>query len=40
MDPFEKKGFFPVELMIALAINFVVAAIGYYAIMMWGLFSG
>jgi hypothetical protein len=26
--------------MIALAINLVVAILGYYAIMMWGLFRG
>jgi hypothetical protein len=36
MDPFE-----PVEVIIAtLAINLVVAILGYYAIMMWGLFRG
>ena len=41
MDPFEKKRFLlPIEVMIALAINLVVAVLGYYAIMMWGLFRG
>jgi hypothetical protein len=41
MDPFEKKRFLvPIEVMIALAINVVVAVLSYYAIMMWGLFSG
>jgi hypothetical protein len=41
MDPFEKKRFLlPIEAMIALAINVVVALLGYYAIMMWGLFMG
>jgi hypothetical protein len=40
MDPFEKRRFLPVELMIALGINVFVAVLGYYAIMMWGLFSG
>ena len=40
MDPFEKKPFLPIELMIALAINVVVAILGYYAIMMWGLYRG
>jgi hypothetical protein len=41
MDPFEKKRFLiPIELMIVLAINVVVAVLGYYAIMMWGLFRG
>jgi hypothetical protein len=36
MDPFEKKRLLPVELMIALAINVVVAILGHYAIMMVG----
>jgi hypothetical protein len=40
MDPFEKKPFLPIELMIALAINVVVEILGYYAIMMWGLYRG
>ena|ERR1700688_4589281 len=40
MDPFEKKRLLPIEVMIALAINIVVAILGYYAIMMWGLFKG
>jgi hypothetical protein len=41
MDLFEKKRFLiPIELMIVLAINLVVAVLGYYAIMMWGLLSG
>ena len=40
MDPFEKKRLLPIELMIALAINVVVAILGYYAIMMWGLYKG
>jgi hypothetical protein len=40
MDPFEKKPFLPIELMITLAINVVVAILGYYAIMMWGLYRG
>jgi hypothetical protein len=39
MDPFEKKRLLPIEVMIALAINLVVV-LGYYAIMMWGLFRG
>jgi hypothetical protein len=39
MDQFEKKRFLlPIELMIALAINVVVAVLSYYAIVMWGLF--
>jgi hypothetical protein len=38
MDPFEKKRFLlPIEVAIALAINVVVAFLGYYAFMMWGL---
>jgi hypothetical protein len=32
--------FLPVEVMVALAINVVIAVLGYYAIMMWGLFRG
>jgi hypothetical protein len=40
MDPFEKKPDLPIELMIALATNVVVAILGYYAIMMWGLYRG
>jgi hypothetical protein len=40
MDLFEKKRFLiPIELVIVLTINLVVAVLGYYAIMMWGLFS-
>jgi hypothetical protein len=40
MDPFEKKRFLlPIELMIALAINLVVAVFSYYAVMMWGLWG-
>jgi hypothetical protein len=42
MDPFEKKRRFllPIEVMIALAINVVVAVLSYYAIMMWGILRG
>jgi hypothetical protein len=40
MDLFEKKQFLiPIELVIVLAINLVVAVLCYYATMMWGLFS-
>jgi hypothetical protein len=39
MDPFDEKRFvLPIEAMVALAINLVVAVLGYYAIMVWGLF--
>jgi hypothetical protein len=39
MDPFEEKRFvLPIEAMVALAINLVVAVLGYYSIMVWGLF--
>jgi hypothetical protein len=39
--PFEKKRFLPpIELMIVLALNAVVAILGYYAIMMWGFVRG
>ena len=41
MDPFDKKRFvLPIEAIVALAINLVVAVLGYYAIMVWGLFRG
>jgi hypothetical protein len=35
----EKRVVLPIEVIIVLAINVVVAAFGYYAITMWGLFS-
>jgi len=35
----EMKVVLPIEVMIAVAINIVVVAFGYYAITMWGLFS-
>jgi hypothetical protein len=41
MDPFEKKRFLlPIEVVMALAINLVIIVLGYYAMMMWGLFRG
>ena len=41
MDQFEKKrSLLPVEVVIALAINVVVAMLGYYVVTLWGLFSG
>ena len=40
MERFEKNRLLPIEVMIALAINVVVAILGYYAIMMWGLYRG
>ena len=41
MDPFDKKRFvLPIEAIVALAINLVVAVLGYYAIIVWGLFRG
>jgi hypothetical protein len=41
MDLFEKKRFLlPIEVLIALAINVVVVVLGYYAMIMWGLFRG
>jgi hypothetical protein len=40
MDLFEKKRFLiPIELVIVIAINLVVAVLCCYTIMMWGLFS-
>jgi hypothetical protein len=35
----EKRLVLPIEVMIAVAVNVVVVAFGYYAITMWGLFS-
>jgi hypothetical protein len=40
MDPFDKKPNLPVEVMITLAINVVVAILCYCAMMLWGLFGG
>jgi hypothetical protein len=40
MDRFDKKPILPVEVMITLAINIVVAVLVYYANMLWGLFGG
>jgi hypothetical protein len=39
MDPFDKKRLLPLEVMIALAINVVVAILGYYAITIGGLYQ-
>jgi hypothetical protein len=39
MDSFQKKQFLPIEVLIVLAINAVVAVLGYYSVMMWGLFG-
>jgi hypothetical protein len=35
----EKRVVLPIEVMIAVAINIVVVAFGYFAITTWGLFS-
>ncbi len=40
MDPFGNKPFLPVDVMITVAINIVVAVLGYYLIVLWGLFGG
>jgi hypothetical protein len=37
MDPFDKKPFVPVDVMITLGINILVAVLGYYLMMAWGL---
>jgi hypothetical protein len=40
MDQFPKRRFvMPIEILIVIAINLVVVVAGYYAVMMWGLFS-
>jgi hypothetical protein len=39
MDGFKEKfSVLPIDVMVVLAINIVVAAFGYYAITEWGLF--
>ena len=39
MDRFKEKfSVLPIEVMVVLAINVVVAAFGYYAVTVWGLF--
>ena len=41
MDLFKKERFFlPVEVMIVIAINLVMAVFGYYVVVMWGLSRG
>jgi hypothetical protein len=40
MDPFENKPFLPVDVLITVAINIVVAVLGYYLMVLWGLFGG
>jgi hypothetical protein len=41
MDLFKKTPFsVPVEVAVVLAINIVMAMLGYYAVMMWGLARG
>jgi hypothetical protein len=38
--PINKKPILPVEIMITVAINIVIAVLGYYVVMMWGLYRG
>ena len=40
MDPFDRKPFLPVDVLITLAINIIVVVFGYYLVMAWGLFGG
>jgi hypothetical protein len=40
MDPFDQKPILPVDVMIILAINILVAVLGYYLVMAWGLLGG
>jgi len=37
MDPFDQKPILPVDLVITIAINIVVAVLGYYLITAWRL---
>jgi len=39
MDPFENMPILPVDVIITVAINIVVAVCGYYLIVLWGLFG-
>jgi hypothetical protein len=40
MDPFDQKPILPVDVLMTLAINIVVAVLGYYLIVVWGLLGG
>jgi hypothetical protein len=40
MDPFDQKPILPIDIMITLAINIVVAVLGYCLIMAWGPLGG
>jgi hypothetical protein len=40
MDPFDNKPLFPIELLITVAINVVVAMLGYYLMIFWGVIAG
>jgi hypothetical protein len=41
MDLFQKNRFLlPVDVVVVLAINIVLAVLGYYAVVMWGLVRG
>jgi hypothetical protein len=40
MSLFEKKPILPVDVMITLGINIVVAVLGYYLIVAWGMLGG
>jgi hypothetical protein len=40
MDLFDRKLILPVDVMITIAINIVVAVLGYYLVIAWGLLGG
>jgi hypothetical protein len=41
VDQFEKRRFLPpIDLMVVLALNAVVAILGYYAFLVWGFVHG
>jgi hypothetical protein len=40
MDPFEKNRLLPVEIMITVAVNIVTVTLGYYVVILWGVFGG
>ena len=40
MNLFDRKLILPVDVMITIAINILVVVLGYYLVMVWGLFGG
>jgi hypothetical protein len=36
----KKRFVLPIEVLVAVGINLVVAVLGYYAVVLWGFFNG